>query len=364
MKIKTAFLVLVLAISFAQASDFVHEMTPLDKPYPETGRLQFKKGFIRGKSNTEKTIQAQSPVRSQIGRGTCSIFSATGMAEFQLRNAGLVENPDLSEQWLEYVIQRNQSGGGSSSYNNLPTILRVGMPTEATFPYNGQEWKKVTDSALATKFCGKVPENYLEKCLRAQRDPRLMNQSDQTLMNPNTEFYDPEFKAARDAGRDFVQDYVPSSAHHQNLNSVDQIKNLLNQGEPVLVDLRFYYGAWNHRKADQLGIGINTQHWALGLVGYPEPNSIDYLKSQQEPAGHSVLLVGYDDSVVVETTPKMQDGTTKTFKYYGVYYFKNSWGTGSFGRDFNVNGVGHPGYGAITQRYAHQYGSFYALNFR
>ena len=53
-------------------------------------------------------------------------------------------------------------------------------------------------------------------------------------------------------------------------------------------------------------------------------------------SGHSILVVGYDDNKIVEKTIKMADGKMKKFTYKGVYYFKNSWGTSSFGRDFEI----------------------------
>jgi len=58
----------------------------------------------------------------------------------------------------------------------------------------------------------------------------------------------------------------------------------------------------------------------------------------------------------------MTDGTMKTFKLKGVYYFKNSWGTGSFGVDAMIDEVNRPGYGTMTQQYAQDFGSFYYFN--
>lgn len=73
-----------------------------------------------------------------------------------------------------------------------------------------------------------------------------------------------------------------------------EVKSLLDQGTPVTVDLNFYYGTWNHRLADSLGIPRNLDHWDKGVVGYPYAGSVDYINTKQEPAGHSVLIVGYD----------------------------------------------------------------------
>jgi hypothetical protein len=57
----------------------------------------------------------------------------------------------------------------------------------------------------------------------------------------------------------------------------------------------------------------------------------------------------------------MDDGTTKSFTYRGVYYFKNSWGTDKFGVQFSLNGKVYPGYGMITQKYAHDFGQFFQM---
>jgi hypothetical protein len=69
--------------------------------------------------------------------------------------------------------------------------------------------------------------------------------------------------------------------------------------------------------------------------------------------------VGYDDEKVTKTKMLMDDGSTKEFSYKGVYYFKNSWGIKGSGRDFTLNGVSYPGYGMITQKYAHEHGRFF-----
>lgn len=85
------------------------------------------------------------------------------------------------------------------------------------------------------------------------------------------------------------------------------------------------------------------------------------LESSKHPAGHSVLVVGYDDNVIVEKLVRLTNGTTKKVTYKGVYYFKNSWGTSSFGKDFQIDGVKYPGYGMMVQDYAEKFGQFFVL---
>ena len=59
----------------------------LDPAYPVVVRpsLKIQKwhffGELPSKSDTEKLIQMQTPVKSQGSRGTCSIFSATALLE-------------------------------------------------------------------------------------------------------------------------------------------------------------------------------------------------------------------------------------------------------------------------------------------
>ena len=131
---------------------------------------------------------------------------------------------------------------------------------------------------------------------------------------------------------------------------------------PLILEAEFFYGAWNHRKADSLGIERDLNNWNQGIIGYPEEGSMDRKVSPNSPAGHSVLVVGYDDDAVVSTRVKMEDGSYKTFQYKGVYYFKNSWGPANFAATAKIAGVAAAGYGTITQKYAHEYGSFFKFS--
>ncbi|HTL12764.1 MAG TPA: hypothetical protein VL588_09770, partial [Bdellovibrionota bacterium] len=148
------------------------------------------------------------------------------------------------------------------------------------------------------------------------------------------------------------------------VDSVKTARALLRAGIPVVLEVPVYYGAWNHRIADDLGIGRDMEAWANGEVGYPEPGSMDYEHSNDEAAGHSILIVGYDDDREVTTHVKMADGSVQTFHYRGAYIMKNSWGTEAFGRTFQADGEAYPGYGLITYKYAHEYGSFYRFPLR
>jgi hypothetical protein len=206
-------------------------------------------------------------------------------------------------------------------------------------------------------------------CLTGHRDPGLLAASESVLTNPDSLLYDPAFLEARkeaEANRALFFSSAPLDDDAMFdfggvLASTADIKAQLDKGIPVTLDLSFYYGSWNHRLTTELGISRNLDAWAKGIVSFPEEGSLDLAKSDEKPAGHSVVVVGYDDEKEVTYTIPMEDGTNKTFTRKGVYYIKNSWGTLGFGADFELNGEKFPGFGMITQDYANQHGQFYQL---
>ena len=186
------------------------------------------------------------------------------------------------------------------------------------------------------------------------------------LIDENNSLFDPEFLRIKTEAQEFKDSFISdlfdatvswSSAY--SVYSISEVRENLRNGEMMTLSVPFFYGAWNHGQATKLNIGIDEELWKKGFVGYPEKGSVDHLVSRQKEnrAGHSILIVGYDDDIEIVTKQKMTDGTIKEFKYKGAYIFKNSWGTASFGSDSNVL----PGYGIITKKYAHEYGRFYQL---
>ena len=131
----------------------------------------------------------------------------------------------------------------------------------------------------------------------------------------------------------------------------------------VSLDIDFYYEAWNHRRGGELGLQRDMDLWEKGVVSFPDRNSKDYKESQRSDfrAGHSIVLVGYDKSIVLERQVEDQSGKMITVKTQGVYYFKNSWGQDSFGKDFKLQGQNLPGFGMISMDYAHRDGRFYRM---
>ncbi len=362
-----------LIITLLLTAGFYAQADYLDPPYEVFNppiNLEANSKSISAFNNLRSTdtlaaILKQSPVKSQGSRGTCSIFSATAYLEHHLaESADFDTSVNLSEEWLEYLIMRQRGREGSSSGSNFNALLTYGTPLENTWPYLGETWESL-DNPLAEERCSAYQnDSYsLDRCLLGHKSPWLLEKSDAELTDPSNSYYDPSFANVRSEASQLNQDYLFPKTYDYRLNYVSQIKSELQNSDPVILDVDFYYGAWNHRKATELGIGRDMSHWDEGIVSYPEIGSVDIKKSLESRAGHSVLLVGYDENKVVTKTILMQDGQYKTFTYRGVYYFKNSWGTDGFGASFTMGGQSFPGYGMITMDYAHNYGSFYRIQF-
>jgi hypothetical protein len=337
---------------------------PLDPAYKDLVHPHDDAEFFKssGRSDVETVIDFQTSVKSQGYRGTCSMFSGIALLESMLRIRGLAdESIDLSEQYLEYLTVRGKTTDGSNSYTNFNAIARYGVPYESTLPYVSVDW--VTKPELAKDRCGHLSETSTayKSCLVIHWDPSLLFKSDEELMDSESVLFAPEFVAARAEAASNRDSFIRLRNRNYSLYNVSSIKSYLDANIPMTMGITIYYGAWNHGAGRAHGIEMNTDNWYKGIVSYPEVGSFDYEASKKAPAGHSVVIVGYDDSKVITETVKMANGTEKEFSYTGVYYFKNSWGTTSFGRDFELDGQSLPGYGMISQKYAHQYGSFYQL---
>lgn len=314
-----------------------------------------------GKNNVVAVIKTQTSVKSQGKRGTCSIFSSIAILEARLKKKYGLEEIDLSEQFLEYVVVKGKTSDGSSSYYNFNALSNYGVPYEETLPYDPQNWTKFPE--LGSHRCGHIDSSSdrYKSCLIVHRDPETFLKEDDVLLDDNHPNFDPQFVLARTEALEFKGKYLNFYHKSYRLYSVSQIKKLLELGVELTMGIKMFYGAWNHGAATDEGVIPNKVAWEDGVVGYPEKGSIDYIQSPKKPAGHSVVIVGYDDEREVSTEVLMEDGTKRTFTYKGVYYFKNSWGVNSFGKNLMIDGIRFPGYGMITQAYAHQYGSFYQL---
>jgi hypothetical protein len=357
------FLLLLAAINLSWANK------PLDPPY---GKLEHPEidlewtGAAQSspvRSDTHRAIARHTKVKAQENRGTCSIFSATALLEALLVLDGKTDpSVDLSEEWLQYLTTLRVPEEGSTSPYNFKLLRKYGQPSEGRMPYVSTFWEN-KDTGLAAKRCGHLAEGKaLTACLISHRDPGLIRMSDQELLNPISHLYDPEFVAARaeaflNRGSFFGEDTKGSGI----VRKVSEIHSILARGEPLTLDLWFFSGAWNYPGSAKHGIYRSEKLWRQGVVTHPEAGSVDLKYAKTHEEGHSVVVVGYDDEREVEYWMSMEDGTRKKFKRKGVYYFKNSWGSDTWSKDFSIDGTPYPGYGMILQVNAHKHGQFYRL---
>ena len=267
-----------------------------------------------------------SPVKSQGSRGVCSIFSTVALMEHLYIKEGTITTPDFSEQYLQWSV-KNQVGmfkntSGSNNSYNLQAISQYGIVTEAMDPYETQQWNESNDPECAKNADG-TDDNLPTKCY-TNGDPS------------------PEALAA-------VKYKLPASRYV----NTQSIKNHIHTKEAgALVGLTFFYQSWNHRKSE---LPVNAEYWRSGFVTYP--NEADEAKSLAKRAGHAILLVGWDDDLEVpvrdgEGNPVL-DAEGLVVREKGFFVFKNSWGTGNFG----INNAIGDGYGYISYKYVHEYGS-------
>lgn len=319
---------------------------------------------IPRRSDIKGVFDIMTAVKSQENRGTCSIFSATALLESMLiKTFGLTKKLDLSEEWLAYLVTHQLQDEGSFGDVNLEAFAEHGAALEKDLPYEPDAWEEETPATnpLLKKRCGHHKGRELKVCQYAHRSGDLQKLSDAELKDPAHKLHDLDFLKARKAARKTKKSYLGDKVGaNLEIFKLSDVKKLLAAGTPVILELDFYYGAWNHREALDLGIQRDASAFNRGEVGYPAAGSKDRSESPKSPAGHSILLIGYDDDAVIETKQNMKDGTKQKFEYKGVYYFKNSWGTDGFGTESDLEGS-TPGYGSITYKYANEMGSFYQL---
>lgn len=265
----------------------------------------------------------QTPVKSQGSRGVCSIFSTTALMESLYLKAGMTTPvPNFSEQYLQWgvknLVKAFPNTSGSSDSSNLRTIVMHGIPVEGAWPYESLPWTAANDPACTDQESGHPTVCY-------------------TNGNP------PE------AAKTAMKYKLPASRYV----STSSIKNVIFEKKTgVLVGLDFFYQAWNHRRST---LPVSSTRFGQGIVQYP--NATDKTESDKAPAGHSILLVGWDDNMEIQAMDKdgkpAFDSAGKAIKEKGFYLFKNSWGTTSFG----VSNVKGAGYGWISYKYIREYGS-------
>jgi subtilisin-like proprotein convertase family protein/C1A family cysteine protease len=305
------------------------DLDSLFKDAPDNAKLDElgKADAVYPKLFTELVTQ-QSPVRSQAGRGVCSIFATNALMEHLYIKAGDLPNPDFSEQFLQWSVK--VEGGdftnteGSNANSNLEAISSFGIVREQDWPYEGAKWTAANDPEC-------TGESMPTKCY-TNGDP------------PASALAAPRFKLP--AGK-----WVNSKT-----NSIKAFMTSKKQG--VVVGMTFFYQAWNHRSST---IPVDSAtYWKEGVVFYP--NAKDKSESLAHRAGHAILLVGWDDDKEIqpldEAGKPAVDGSGTPIKEKGFFIFKNSWGADRFGTQ-NPHGAG---YGYLSYKYVQEYGTVYGAD--
>jgi C1A family cysteine protease len=265
----------------------------------------------------------QSPVKSQGSRGVCSIFATVALMESLYIQAGQPA-PDFSEQYLQWSVKEEvrayRNTSGSNARENLDAITRFGIPVESAWPYESFPWGVSNDPG-----CTGEESSQPTKCHTNGAPPESARMAQ-------------KFKLPR--GR------------YLNTNSIKAQLTTKKQG--VQVGMDFFYQSWNHRKST---IPRSQAYWDKGYVTYP--NAKDIEESHKQRAGHSIMIIGWDDNLEVvsrdgEGNP-IKDADGNEVKEKGFYLFKNSWGTAGFGIE-NPFGAG---YGWLSMKYVAEYGSAY-----
>ena len=270
-------------------------------------------------------LDTQSPVQNQGRRGVCSIFSTVGLMEHLYIKAG-EPMPDFSEQYLQwstkFEVGAFPNTSGSSGRVNLDAITRFGIPEEDAWPYESSAWG-ASDDAECSK---EIEEDERPKRCFTNGEP------------PEEALAAKKFFLPR---REFVSSF-PNS-----------IKTYMFKNKRAVVSgMTFFYQSWNHGGTK---LAVNQDNKRAGAVVFPSQGDQD--DSLERRAGHSILLVGWDDN---KTFPRLDeegnpllDENGEPVVDKGFFLFKNSWGTGGSWGSENEFGKG---YGWISYRYVQRWG--------
>lgn len=269
-------------------------------------------------------VASQSPVKSQGGRGVCSIFSTTALMEHLYIKEGTLQDPDFSEQYMQwsakFQVGRFQNTSGSNASTNLDAASLYGIVSEEAWPYETYAW-----GASHNPDCAKDEGDRPTECFTNGAPPESALSA--------KKWYLPR-------GR-----WVSSSA--RSIKAV-----MRNKQTAVVSGMTFFYQSWNHRRSQ---LPVNSEYWSQGYI--LPPNDKDREISLEKRAGHSILLVGWDDDLEVarvdENGDVMKDANGEPIMEKGFFLFKNSWGTDGFGIK-NPHGAG---YGWLAYSYVEEFGS-------
>ncbi|GAB4215562.1 MAG: hypothetical protein OHK0013_41250 [Sandaracinaceae bacterium] len=271
-------------------------------------------------------LAIQSPVRNQGRRGTCTIFSTTALMESLYIQEGTIMNPDFSEQFLQWStkveLRRFTDGEGSNNQVNLEAISRFGIVEEAMWPYETAAWGPAQDP-----MCTGEEASRPTRCF-TNGDPPEMARMAQRFTLPAGRWIN--------SRRSSIQSYM------------------VNNRLPVVVSGTFFYQAWSHGGSM---LPTSPENRRRGIVQYP--NAEDQTDSRMRPAGHGILLVGFDSEMRVQRINGMGqpevDAMGNPVYEQGFYLFKNSWNN-TWATEQVPGTIEHPaGFGWISMRYVEEF---------
>ncbi len=271
-------------------------------------------------------LAIQSPVRNQGRRGTCTIFSTTALMESLYMSEGTIASPDFSEQFLQWStkteVRRFTDGEGSNNEVNLQAISRFGIVEETAWPYEIAAWG-------------------------VSNDPACTGEEE---MRPTRCFTNGEPPATALAAQRFT---LPAGRWINSRRSSLQ-SYMVNNRLPVVVSGTFFYQAWSHGGSM---LPTSAENKRRGIVQYPSAE--DQTDSRLRPAGHGILLVGFDSEMRVQRVNGMGqpevDAMGNPVYDTGFYLFKNSWNN-TWALEQVPGTTEHPGgFGWISMRYIEEF---------
>jgi subtilisin-like proprotein convertase family protein len=271
-------------------------------------------------------VATQSRVLSQGSRGVCSIFATVALAEHLYLVEGTIPDPDFSEQFLQWSTKveagRFTNTGGSSAQVNIDAFSRFGVVLENEWRYESSPWTASNDARCTGE------ESAQPVVCHTNGEP------------PASALAAQRFRIER--GR-WINSRASSLKSH-----------MFNTNTAVQIGGDFFYQAWGH------GGSRIPRYSGYRNFGYvTTPNAADVASSNEHRAGHSILVVGWDDDLEVQAVNAEGqlevDAEGNPVMQRGFFLFKNSWGTGWATE--NPHGAG---YGWISYEYVERYMSAYA----
>lgn len=271
-------------------------------------------------------LAIQSPVRNQGRRGTCTIFSTTALMESLYMSEGTIMNPDFSEQFLQWStkteVRRFTDGEGSNNEVNLQAISRFGIVQESDWPYEITAWGPSNDP-----MCTGEEEMRPTRCFTNGEPPAT------ALM---------------------AQRFTLPAGRWINSRPASLQSYMVNNRLPVVVSGTFFYQAWSHGGSM---LTTSPENKRRGIVQYPSAE--DQTDSRMRPAGHGILLVGFDSEMRAQRINGMGqpevDAMGMPVYDTGFYLFKNSWNN-TWALEQVPGTTEHPpGFGWISYRYVQEF---------